>query len=176
MKNLKTSKLVYLSLLISLALVLSLIERTMPLPFTTPGAKLGLSNLVIILAVYTLDNYHEAFLVLILKIFLSGLLGGNLSSLMYSFSGGVLSFLITLLVKNTFKEYVSIIGVSASAAVFHNIGQLLVASLILDNLSIFLYLPMLTIIGIITGIFIGLSANYILNHFKKLNLSNLNQT
>ncbi len=164
MKLNKTSKMVYMSLLVSMALILSLIERMIPVPFVTPGAKLGLANLIIILSIYTLDSYKESFVVLILRILLSAMLGGNISSLLYSATGGIFSFIITILVKELGRKYVSIIGVSASASVFHNIGQLLVASLILNNFNVFLYLPMLSSIGIITGIFVGLSANYLLKN------------
>ncbi len=155
---------VYMSLLVSMALILSLIERMIPVPFVTPGAKLGLANLVIIISIYTLGNYKESFVVLILRIFLAAMLGGNMSTLLYSATGGIFSFIITILVKKLGGKHVSIIGVSASAAVFHNVGQLLVASIILNNFNIFLYLPILSSIGIVTGIFIGLSANYLLRH------------
>lgn len=168
MKLNKTSKMVYMSLLIAFALVLSLIERILPVPFIAPGAKLGLGNLVIMLSIYTLDSYKDSFIVLMLKIFLSTMLGGSLSSFLYSACGGIFSFLISVLLKEGLKEKVSIIGVSSAAGVFHNIGQLLVASLILNNICIFLYLPILSISGITTGIFIGLSANYIVCHLKKL--------
>lgn len=167
-KSNKTSKMVYMGLLISMALVLSLIERMLPIPFIAPGAKLGLANLVIVISIYTLDSYKDSFVVLIFRIILASILGGSLSSLLYSISGGILSFIITILVKNIGGKYVSVIGVSSSAAVFHNIGQLLAASIIFENFSMFLYLPILSISGIGTGIFIGLSANYILNHFYKI--------
>ncbi len=139
MKFSKTSKMVYMSLLVSMALILSLIERMIPVPFVTPGAKLGLANLVIIISIYTLGNYKESFVVLILRIFLAAMLGGNMSTLLYSATGGIFSFIITILVKKLGGKHVSIIGVSASAAVFHNVGQLLVASIILNNFNIFLY-------------------------------------
>lgn len=168
MKINKTSKMVYMSLLVSMALILSLIERMIPTPFVAPGAKLGLANLIITISVYTLDSYKDSFNILFLRIFLASLLGGSISSLLYSVTGGILSFVVTIIVKKLGGKHVSVIGVSASAAVFHNIGQLLAASLILNNFNIFLYLPLLSITGIITGIFIGLSANYILNHFKTL--------
>lgn len=168
MKFNKTSKMVYMSLLVSMALILSLIERMIPVPFVTPGAKLGLANLVIIISIYTLDSYKESFTVLIIRLFLSAMLGGNLSTFLYSASGGLLSFLITIVVKKLGGKHVSIIGVSSSAAVFHNIGQLLTASIILNNFGVFLYLPVLSIVGIITGIFVGLSANYILAHLSRL--------
>jgi heptaprenyl diphosphate synthase len=168
----KTSKMVFLALLISLALILSLIEKMIPMPFLTPGAKLGLANLVIMIAIYTL-NIWDAFLVLIIRILLSTLLGSSVSMLLYSLFGGILSFISMILVKKIGGKFVSIIGVSATGAVFHNVGQLFVASLILKNFNVFLYLPVLSIIGIITGIFVGLSANYIINHFKKLSFKNI---
>ena len=166
-KQNKIYKMVYMGLLVSMALVLSLIERMLPIPFIAPGAKLGLANLIIVISVYTLDSYKDSFIILILKILLSPILGGSISSLLYSISGGVLSFIVTILVKQLGKRYVSVIGVSTSAAVFHNVGQLFAASIIFKNFNIFLYLPILSISGIGTGIFIGLSANYILNHFYK---------
>ena len=168
MKLNKTSKMIYMSLLIAMAMVLSLVERMMPLPFVTPGAKLGLANLVIIIAVYTLDNYREAFVILILRVVLTSIVSGNMSALLYSISGGILSFLATIIVKTLGGKHVSIIGVSASSAVFHNVGQLLTASLILNNFNTFLYLPVLSLVGIMTGIFIGMSANYLLAHLLRL--------
>ena len=168
MKLNKTSKMIYMSLLVSMALILSLIERMMPIPFTVPGAKLGLANLVIIIAVYTLGNYKDAFVILVLRVFLAALLGGNMSTLLYSATGGILSFLATLATKELGKNNVSVIGVSSCAAVFHNVGQLFAASLILNNFGVFLYLPVLSIIGVTTGIFIGISANYLLSHLSRL--------
>lgn len=168
MKISKTSKMVYMALLVAMALILSLIERTLPIPFIAPGARLGLANLVIMLSIYTLDSYKDSFIVLMLRIFLATMLGGSLSNFLYSCLGGLFSFFIAVILKESLKEKVSIIGVSSAAAVFHNIGQLLVASLIFNNIHIFLYLPLLTISGIGTGIFVGLSANYILNHLTKL--------
>ncbi|MGG7160924.1 MULTISPECIES: Gx transporter family protein [Clostridium] len=157
-----------MSLLVGMALILFIIEGMIPVPFITPGAKLGLANLVIMIAVYTLGSYKEAFTVLFLRLLLSTMLGGSLSTLMYSAAGGVLSFIIIILVKELGGKYVSIIGVSAAAAVFHNIGQLIVASLILKNIGVFLYLPILSIAGIGTGIFVGISANYLLSHLNKI--------
>ena len=168
MKLSKTSKMIYMSLLVAMALILSLIERMLPVPFIAPGAKLGLANLVIMLSIYTLDSYKDSFIVLMLRIFLSTMLGGSVSNLLYSSCGGLLSFLIAVFLKEALKEKVSIVGVSSAAAVFHNIGQLIVASLILNNIHVFLYLPLLSIAGIGTGIFVGLSANYILIHLSKL--------
>lgn len=164
----KTSKMLYTALLVAMALILYIFEGMIPVPFITPGAKLGLANLVIMISVYTLDSYKDSFLVLLLRLLLSTMLGGSISTLLYSAAGGLLSFAIIVLVKELGGKYVSIIGVSASAAVFHNIGQLFVASLILENFGVFLYLPVLSLAGIGTGIFVGLSANYLLSHLRKI--------
>lgn len=168
MKLNKTYKMIYMSLLISMALILSLIERMMSVPFVTPGAKLGLANLIIIISVYTLDSYKDSFTILILRIFLAAIFGGNMSTLLYSATGGIFSFTATIITKQLGGNHVSVIGVSACASVFHNVGQLLAASLILNNFGVFLYLPVLSSIGIVTGIFIGFSANYLLSHLMKI--------
>lgn len=164
----KTTKMVYMSLLIAMALILFIFEAMIPIPFITPGAKLGLANLVIMIGVYTLDSYKESFAVLLIRILLSTFFAGSASTLIYSISGGVLSFIVTVIVKELGGKYVSIIGVSAAAAVFHNIGQLLVASLILNNFGVMLYLPILSLAGIGTGIFVGISANYLVAHLNKI--------
>ena len=83
----KTSKMVYLSLLVAQALVLYLFERMIPVPFITPGAKLGLANLVSVIALYTLQEYKDAFMVVFLRLLLSTIFGGSLSSLLFSLSG-----------------------------------------------------------------------------------------
>ena len=132
----KTSKIVYISLLVAQALVLHIFERMIPVPFITPGAKLGLANLVIVVALYTLDSYKEAFLVLFLRILLSTMFGGTLSSFMFSLVGSIFSFITMVIIKELGKDKVSIIGVSAAGGVFHNIGQLLVASSIDKNLGV----------------------------------------
>lgn len=163
----RNRKIVYIGLLVSQALVLHLFESMIPVPFITPGARLGLANLVTVLAIYTLSK-KEAFLVLFLRLTLSSIFGGSLSAFMYSAAGGILSLVVMLLIKQIFKDKISIIGVSASGAVFHNVGQILVASAIVHNIGVTLYLPVLSIVGIVTGIFIGITANYLIEHLSKI--------
>ena len=164
----KTNRIVYIGLLVAQALVLHLFERMIPVPFIAPGARLGLANLINVIALYTLDSKKDAFLVLFLRLTLATMFGGNLSSFMYSAAGGILSFFAMVLVKEVFKDKVSIIGVSASGAIFHNVGQLLIASSIVKNIGVMLYLPVLSAMGIGTGIFIGITANYVVGHLRKL--------
>lgn len=165
MKNIR--KMMYISLLVSMALVLHIFENMIPVPFITPGAKLGLANAITVIALYTLD-YKEAFLVLLLRIILSVMFGGSISRLMYSLSGAVLSYIFMLIIKKIGKNHISIIGVSSVGAVFHNIGQLIVASLIVRTFGVMLYLPIITIAGVGTGIFVGLTANFAVIHLKTI--------
>ncbi|MGL5615752.1 MAG: Gx transporter family protein [Sarcina sp.] len=163
-----TTKLIYMSLLVAMALILSIFENMIPVPFITPGAKLGLANLVIMIAIYSLPRYRDAFAVLFLRLFMSSLFGGSFSMLIYSASGGILSFIVIIFFKKFFSKYLSIIGISAAGAVFHNIGQLFAASLVLGNFGVVLYLPFLSMAGIVTGIFIGITANYLLEHINRI--------
>lgn len=167
----KTKKMVFLSLLVSQALVLHIFESMIPVPFITPGAKLGLANIVTVVSLYLFGEI-ETFLVIIVRLLLSSLLGGSISSLLYSIAGALFSFAIMVLIKRIGKDKVSLIGVSAAGAVFHNIGQIIMAALVVQNVNISLYLPVLTMSGIGTGFFVGLTSRYILNHLNKINGNN----
>lgn len=160
-------KMIYISLLIAMSLVLHIFEGMIPVPFITPGAKLGLANIITVIALYTL-NYKEAFLVLFLRILLSVMFGGSVSRLLYSLSGGILSYIFMVITKSLGKDKVSIIGVSCVGAVFHNIGQLFAASLIVETMSVMLYLPVMSVAGIGTGIFVGITSNFAVEHLKKI--------
>lgn len=163
-----TRRLVYMSLLVAMALALHMIERQIPVPFMTPGAKLGLANLVTVIALYTLPSKKDVLLFIVVRLLLSSLLGSSVSGLMYGGMGALLSFVVMCLIKEIFKEEVSVVGVSAAGAVFHNIGQLLVASWIVKNIGVMLYLPFLSLAGIVTGIFVGLVANYGMQYMGRI--------
>lgn len=163
----KTTKMIFIALIVAQALVLHVLEGMIPLPIGIPGAKLGLANIFSIITLYVL-GFKSAFLVVVLRVALSTMFGGTLSSFLFSLSGGLLSLFVMTIIKNLLKDKVSIIGVSGAGAVSHNIGQLLVASAIVRNLSVMLYLPVLTFIGIGTGIFIGIASNYIIGHMLKI--------
>lgn len=164
----QTKHLIYMSLLVAMALALHLVERNLPVPFMTPGAKLGLANLVTVIALYTLDKKQNVIKIITARVVLSAIFGGSVSGLMYGSMGALLSFIIMVVIKEGLKDKVSIIGVSAAGAVFHNIGQLLVASFIVKNIGVMLYLPFLSIAGIVTGIFVGMAANYSVGHMYSL--------
>ena len=164
----KTFRLVFLSLLAAQALLLYSIESLLPLPFIAPGAKLGLANLITVIALYTLPSKKDVAAMLVLRLLLSAIFFGGLSAFIYSVAGATLSLLSMIAVKEIGRDKVSMIGVSAAGAVFHHIGQLLVAAAIVENAGLMLYLPLLSIAGIGTGIFIGIAANFAVRHLENL--------
>lgn len=167
----KTTKMIFISLIVAQALVLHVIEGMIPVPIGIPGAKLGLANIFTIISLYIL-GFKSTVVVVVMRVALATMFGGTLSSFLFSLSGGLLSLFSMTLIKNLLKDKVSIIGVSGAGAVSHNIGQLLVASYIVRNWTVMMYLPVLTFIGIGTGIFIGITANYIIGHMSKIKAVN----
>jgi len=149
----KTKKMVLLSILVSIALVIYLIEAQIPILF--PGIKLGLANSISLVALILL-GWKEAFLIMVLRTLLGSMFGGSLSAFMFSIAGGILSNLVMVLLYKWFKNSLGIPTISVCGAVFHNIGQLLVASFVVQDLRIYIYLPLLLVSAIVTGYFIGI--------------------
>ena len=137
--------------LISLALALSLAERMFPIAVIVPvpGIKLGLANIVTLFALFYMGPL-PAFVILLLRCFLAAVFSG-ISSLLFSLTGGLLAFLAMLLIKQGYPKSFSLIGISMGGAVLHNIGQIVVASLVVGNAILFTYLPILLITGLVTG-------------------------
>ena len=161
----KSKKIALMGLMTALALIFSYIEFLIPISIGIPGIKLGLANIVTVVALYILKP-HEAFLINLVRILLCGLLFGNSMSLIYSLSGGILSFVIMLLLKkiNGFSVY----GVSIAGGVTHNIGQILAAMAVLENVMIAYYLPVLLIAGAATGFLIGFLSSRIIPQADKI--------
>lgn len=166
----KTRKMVFVAILTSLALVISLFEHYFPLPVGVPGAKLGLSNLVILAAIVAFGP-REGFTIAILKSFLLLLLTGAVTSFFYSLVGALLSSFVMILAYRFLTPPLSLVGVSELGAFSHNLGQILVASFVLVNPSIFYYLPVMTLVGTISGFFIGLAGRELVRHLEKLDFS-----
>lgn len=152
-------KTAYLGLFLALALICSYIESLIPFYFGIPGVKLGLTNVVVILMLYDMDA-KSAFTVSVLRILLAGLLFGNMFSILYSLAGGMLSFLCMVLLKRTGRF--KIISISAAGGVTHNLGQIIVAAAVVENMNLFYYYPILLTAGVVTGILIGVAAQEIL--------------
>ncbi|QBO35975.1 Gx transporter family protein [Periweissella cryptocerci] len=162
-------KYIYIALLVAQGVIIGLLERMIPFPFAfAPGAKLGLANLITIVAIFTLD-FKDAFTLTWMRLIITMLLGGTVSTFMYSLGGAMLSFFGMILIKQLGEKRVSIIGISAAGGVLHNVGQLVIASLIAHSWSVLLYLPILSWIGLAAGIAIGIAANYLFQHVDVLN-------
>lgn len=147
-----TRKVAYSSMLVALAMIFSYIEALIPFSFGIPGIKLGLANLVVVIGLFFLEPV-QVFGILIARIVLVAFMFGNMSSLLYSLAGGMLSFCMMLLLKKC-KGF-SVIGISMAGGVSHNVGQLVVAACVVENMHVFYYMPVLLVVGLITGMLIG---------------------
>ena len=150
---------------IALALIFGYVESLFPVFFVVPGMKLGLANLVTVIALYRMGG-KEAFAILVVRILVSGFLFGNLFSILYAMAGGMLSFCAMVLAKKSDKF--SIIGVSIAGGAFHNVGQLIVAALVVETYSVTYYLPPLLIAGEVTGWVIGVISGRMQRALQKL--------
>ena len=154
---------VFLSLFTALAMIMAYVEVLVPpiIP-SIPGIKMGLPNIIIILLLYRRGPL-SATVVSLLRIMLVALLFGNVMSMLYSLSGGVLSLLVMIILKRL--NLLSTVGVSVAGGVTHNVGQILMAMLLLDTTELGYYLAVLIISGIVAGVFIGLCGSTLI---KKL--------
>lgn len=148
-----SNKVATYGLFIALAFIFSYIEFLIPLPFTMPGMKLGLANLVIIIALYAI-GIKEAFILSIVRILLVGFTFRDPSTLLFSLAGGILSWLLMAICKKS--KLFSMVGVSIIGGIAHNIGQIIVAMLYVNNTSLLYYLPFLMISGVVSGTLIGI--------------------
>ena len=165
----KTKRLVLTGLLFALALVLSLVESSIPqLTIPVPGVKLGLSNIVVMYALFFVGK-KQAFAIAILK---SGFvfITRSATAAFLSLFGGVLSVVIMMFLMLIFKEKISYLIISIAGSVFHNIGQFVAISISYTSLGLWAYLPLLIISGVIAGIVTATLLRFILPAFKKLNL------
>ena len=120
---------------------------------------------MVLIVLYKMGG-KEAMLLSVIRVVLSGFMFGNLFAILYSMAGGILSFLVMYLLKRT--TWFSLIGVSMAGGVFHNMGQLLIAGIVVESFSVFYYLPILVLAGILTGILIGFLANEMLKRLRKI--------
>ena len=160
----KTKKIVLLGFALCVALILSYIETLIPFGFGIPGIKLGLANLIVLIILY-MDMPIEAIMVSMARIILMGLLFGSLSSMIYAFFGGMLSFLCMYLFRR-FNRF-SPIGVSCLGGIMHNVGQLIVASLVVRTNIFAFYFPYLLLAGLLTGLLIGVIGNTVISRYSK---------
>ena len=174
-RNLKGSqkirKITVLAIFLSVALVLGVFERMIPLEVAVPGVRLGLPNIVILTLLY-LFLPSEVIFVVILKCVLTAMLAGNFVSFALSLTGSALSFMVmSALIKTADASgRISPVGVSVAGAVFHNIGQILAACYILDTFAVVVFLPALLVSGVITGVITGMAVKHLLSRVKAIGL------
>jgi heptaprenyl diphosphate synthase len=166
MKRKRAKYITVMAMLITIALMLSYVETLLPV-IPIPGAKLGLANIITLLALCTLST-RDAFVILIIRSIISSLLFSSLLSLAYSLTGGIISLIVMLILLKVFNDKLSLIAISIIGAIVHNLGQLLIAILIMQTVSIATLLPWLIAIAIPAGILVGLCVKFTLKHFKKI--------
>ena len=163
--SLNIRKIAILSMFVTISLTIFVLESLMPPVINIPGIKPGFANIVTLFLLVN-TNKRSAFTVLIVRIILASIFAGQIMSLFYSLSGGILSLLAMSIVLYITKKktiwFASVVG-----AIFHNIGQILVAMAVVENLKLIYYLPVLFVAGTVTGFVIGIVAGKILPVVKK---------
>ena len=162
----KTKKLTLLALLSAIALTIFVIELQIPPLVPIPGVKLGLANIVTVFTVFAFRG-RDGAAVLAVRIFLGAVFAGNFSTIFYSAAGGALAILVTIALKRLLtNKQLWVAG--ALGAVAHSIGQMAMAVALTATPGLVVYLPVMIVCSIITGIFTGLCAQLILNRGEKL--------
>lgn len=158
-----------LGFLLALALILSYVESLIPFTFGIPGIKLGLPNLIVLLLLYSgktsMTGARDALLVNCLRIVLSGFLFGSLFAILYAMAGAVFSFTAMVIAKRC--RCFSMAGVSVLGGVFHNLGQTVVAILVVETYAVLYYLPVLIVAGVVTGAVLGILGMELLPYLKR---------
>ena len=162
MKRNRSRTVAFLGLCTALALILAYVEILIqPLIPSIPGIKMGLPNIIIIFLLYR-RGAASASAVSFVRILLVSMLFGNMMAMLYSLSGGVLSLLVMILLRRA--NWLSAVGVSVAGGVMHNVGQILMAMLLLETAELGYYLVVLTVTGIIAGVFVGLCGSLLVKH------------
>lgn len=166
----KSKQIALCALMTALALALSYVERFLPLQLLIPlpGVKLGLANIVTLVALYLLKTRH-AFVILLLRCFLGAVFGGGISGLLMSLLGGIFALSVMALSKRT--GLFSLYGVSILGAAFHNVGQILAASLLMQSVYVVAYLPYLLLVALVTGTLTGGACAGVLKILKNASIS-----
>lgn len=160
----RSSKVAQYGLFAALAILMGYVEMLIPLPLLVPGMKLGLANVIIVIVLYYMDT-KSAFFISLVRVLMSGLLFQGFAGLLYSLAGALLSLAVMALLKKTGK--VSITGVSVMGGVFHNVGQIIVAAAVVENIKMAYYLPFLLVTGVVTGFVIGAVARLALGYLQR---------
>lgn len=159
-----SKKIALCGLLTALAILMGYVEMLIPMPMIVPGIKLGLANVIVVITMYSLGPKTALFISLV-RVVLCGLLFAGFAGLLYSLAGAVCSFAVMALLYKTGK--MSITGVSIAGGVFHNVGQIVVAALVVENIKMAYYLPFLLVSGVVTGFLIGMVSRFCLPYVNR---------
>ena len=166
--RMKTKRITLLALCASVALLLSYVEFLLPPIFTAvPGIKMGLPNIAILLVLYHFGT-KDAIVVSFVRLVITTFLFGNFTTFIYSLAGAALSLLVMVILKKI--NILSEVGVSVAGAVMHNLGQIIVAMILMHTSEIGYYMIVLAITGTISGIFIGLCGSLILKRISNIKM------
>ena len=156
-------RMMILSLFVAIASILHIVESWFPLPFPIPGVKLGLANVVSILAI-AFYGWREAILVALLRVMIGSLFGGTVlgPSFAMSMGGALISTAVMAYIYQYYRSIFSIVGISIIGAVFHNSAQIMIAALLVVSTGLLWYLPYLILFAVLTGAGTGFTAAYIL--------------
>lgn len=162
----KSKKDAVVIILICNAILISLLEILIPMPLPVPGVKLGLGNIITLIAIVFLE-FKDVLIIVILRCIVVAILSKGITVLVFSLSGGILSTLVMWFLYKNMNKFLSIKGISIAGAVFHNTAQLIVASLIIRETLIFSYLPVLLISAVVTGLITGSISDLTIRELKK---------
>ncbi|HEY8421920.1 MAG TPA: Gx transporter family protein [Thermoclostridium sp.] len=160
-------RMVLSAIMTAVAITLHFVEGLFPIPVAIPGIKLGLPNIVSLVALYLIGPV-DAYAILILRVFMTSFLYSGFSSLIFSLAGGILSVTAMFVIWKLREKGFSIISASVTGGVFHNVGQILAAAAVLRTFSVFYYLPVLIVSGITTGVVTGIVSASILPRLNKI--------
>lgn len=161
----QTRRLTTMALLTAIALTIFMVEAQIPSPVPIPGIKLGLSNIITVYAVFALGP-GAAGLILAVRIFLGSVFAGQMSAILYSGAGGLCAILTTILLRRVLKPN-QLWAAGALGAIAHSCGQMAMAVVLTGTPGLVLYLPIMLVCSIITGLFTGLCAQFLLERLKK---------
>lgn len=168
----KAYKIAFYGMFLALALVASYMEQLIPISLGVPGVKLGLANVITMVLLYTI-GIKAAAGISVARILLSGILFGSGFSMVYSAAGAFLSIVVMSLLKRV--KIFSFVGVSVAGGIFHNIGQILVAAIVLETGALVYYLPVLIFSGLSAGILIGVLSGILTRRLEPILRQNMEE-
>lgn len=160
----ETKQITQLGLLLSVSLVLGYLESLLPVMVAVPGVKLGIANIVTMLVLYRMGG-KQAFFIMLLRVVIAGFLYSGVAGIVYGLMGGVCCIAVMVCLKHI--PVFSMLGVSMAGAVFHNVGQIIAAMLVMENTGIVYYLPVLCISGVLSGLGVGFLSHLLIKWYTK---------